>query len=74
MTMRAAIRRLSDSLKGRPDPRRATAKRKTDLAETVQNAAQGLSLRTIKDAQVESVSVTDIKGSFSYEPQFARGE
>jgi hypothetical protein len=34
---------------------------KKHLSETVQNAAQGLSLRTIKDAQVESVSVTEIK-------------
>jgi hypothetical protein len=33
---------------------------KTHLAETVQNAAQGLLLWTIKDAQVESVSVTEI--------------
>jgi hypothetical protein len=31
------------------------------LSETVQNAAQALSLRTIKDARVESVSVTEIK-------------
>jgi hypothetical protein len=27
----------------------------------VQNAAQGLSLRTIKDAHVEGISVTEIK-------------
>jgi hypothetical protein len=31
------------------------------LSETVQNAAQGLSLRTIKDTRVESVSVAEIK-------------
>ena len=31
------------------------------LKETVQNAAQGLSLRTIKGARVESVSVAEIK-------------
>jgi hypothetical protein len=31
------------------------------LKETVQNAAQGLLLRTIKDARVESVSVAEIK-------------
>jgi hypothetical protein len=31
------------------------------LSETVQNAAQALSLRTIKDSRVESVSVTEIK-------------
>jgi hypothetical protein len=31
------------------------------LSETVQNAAQGLSLRTIKGARVESVSVAEIK-------------
>ena len=31
------------------------------LKETVQNAAQGLSLHTIKDAHVESVSVAEIK-------------
>ena len=32
-----------------------------DLAEAVQNAAQGLSLHTIKDVHVESVSVAEIK-------------
>jgi hypothetical protein len=32
------------------------------LAETVQNAAQGLSLRTIKDTQVGNVLVAEIKG------------
>jgi hypothetical protein len=31
------------------------------LSQTVQNAAQGLSLRTIKDAHVEGISVTEIK-------------
>jgi hypothetical protein len=31
------------------------------LSETVRNAAQGLSLHTIKDAHVESVSVAEIK-------------
>jgi hypothetical protein len=31
------------------------------LKETVQNAAQGLSLHPIKDAHVESVSVAEIK-------------
>ena len=31
------------------------------LKETVQNAAQGLLLHTIKDAHVESVSVAEIK-------------
>jgi hypothetical protein len=31
------------------------------LKDTVQNAAQELSLRTIKAARVESVSVTEIK-------------
>ncbi len=31
------------------------------LKETVQNAAQGLMLRTIKGARVESVSVAEIK-------------
>jgi hypothetical protein len=31
------------------------------LSETVQNAAQGLSLRMIKDSRVESVSVAEIK-------------
>ena len=31
------------------------------LSETVRNAAQGLSLRTIKGARVESVSVAEIK-------------
>jgi hypothetical protein len=31
------------------------------LEETLQNAAQGLSLRTIKGARVESVSVAEIK-------------
>ena len=32
-----------------------------DLAEAVRNAAQGLSLPTIKDVHVESVSVAEIK-------------
>ena len=32
-----------------------------DLAEAVRNAAQGLSLHTIKDVPVESVSVAEIK-------------
>ena len=31
------------------------------LSETVRNAAQGLSLRTIKGSRVESVSVVEIK-------------
>jgi hypothetical protein len=31
------------------------------LKNTVQNAAQGLLLRTIKNTRVESVSVTEIK-------------
>jgi SHS2 domain-containing protein len=31
------------------------------LKETIQNAAQALSLRTIRDAHVESVSVAEIK-------------
>ena len=31
------------------------------LSETVRNAAQGLSLRTIKGGRVESVSVAEIK-------------
>jgi hypothetical protein len=31
------------------------------LSDTVRNAAQGISLRTIKDSRVESVSVTEIK-------------
>ena len=31
------------------------------LKETIQNAAQGLSLHTIRDAHVESVSVAEIK-------------
>jgi len=34
---------------------------KKHLTETVQNAAQGLSLRTIKGARVESISVAEIK-------------
>ena len=29
------------------------------LSETLRNAAQGISLRTIKDSRVESVSVTE---------------
>ena len=32
-----------------------------DLAEAVRNAAQGLSLDTIKDVHVESVSVAEIR-------------
>jgi hypothetical protein len=31
------------------------------LSDTLRNAAQGISLRTIKDARVESLSVTEIK-------------
>ena len=31
------------------------------LSDTLRNAAQGISLRTIKDARIESVSVTEIK-------------
>jgi hypothetical protein len=31
------------------------------LKDTVQNAAQGLLLRTVKDARVENVSVAEIK-------------
>ena len=31
------------------------------LSDTLRNAAQGISLRTIKDARVESVSVAEIK-------------
>jgi len=31
------------------------------LKETIQNAAQGLSLHTIRDAHIESVSVAEIK-------------
>ena len=31
------------------------------LSDTLRNTAQGSSLRTIKDARVESVSVTEIK-------------
>jgi hypothetical protein len=31
------------------------------LSETIRNAVQGLSLRTITDAHVESVSVAEIK-------------
>jgi hypothetical protein len=31
------------------------------LSETVRNAVQGLSLHTIKDAHVESVSVAELK-------------
>jgi hypothetical protein len=31
------------------------------LSDTLRNAAQEISLRTIKDARVESVSVTEIK-------------
>jgi hypothetical protein len=31
------------------------------LSETIRNAVQGLSLHTIKDAHVESVSVAEIK-------------
>jgi hypothetical protein len=34
---------------------------KKDLAETVQDAAQNLSLRTIKGARVETVVVEEIK-------------
>ena len=33
----------------------------THLREMLQNAAQGLSLRIIKDSRVESVSVAEIK-------------
>ena len=35
------------------------------LKETIHNAAQGLSLHTIRDAHVESVSVAEIKLSSS---------
>ena len=35
---------------------------KKHLAEKVQKAAQGLSLRTIKDTQVGNVLVAEIKG------------
>ena len=31
------------------------------LSETVRNAAQGLLLRTVKGAQIESVSIAEIK-------------
>jgi hypothetical protein len=31
------------------------------LSETVRNAAQGLSLRTVKGARIESVSAAEIK-------------
>ena len=31
------------------------------LSDTLRNAAQGISLRTIKDSRVESVSFTEIK-------------
>ena len=31
------------------------------LSDTLRNAAQGISLRTIKNARVESVSVAEIK-------------
>ena len=31
------------------------------LSDTFRNAVQGISLRTIKDSRVESVSVTEIK-------------
>jgi hypothetical protein len=31
------------------------------LSDTLRNAAQGISLRTIKDSRVDSVSVTEIK-------------
>ena len=31
------------------------------LSDTLRNAAQGISLRTIKDSRIESVSVTEIK-------------
>ena len=34
---------------------------KKHLAETVQDAAQNLSLRTVKGARIESVSVAEIK-------------
>jgi hypothetical protein len=34
---------------------------KKHLAETVQEAAQNLSLRTIKGSKVETVSVTELK-------------
>ena len=34
---------------------------KKHLKETIQNAPQGLSLRTIRGARVESVSVAEIK-------------
>jgi hypothetical protein len=31
------------------------------LSDTLRNAVQGISLRTIKDSRVDSVSVTEIK-------------
>ena len=31
------------------------------LSDTLRDAAQGISLRTIKDSRVESVSITEIK-------------
>jgi len=31
------------------------------LSDTLRNAAQGISLRTIKDSRVDTVSVTEIK-------------
>jgi hypothetical protein len=34
---------------------------KKHLSDTLRNAAQGISLRTIKDSKVESVSVTEIR-------------
>jgi hypothetical protein len=33
----------------------------TQLSETVRNAAQGLLLRTVKGARIESVSVAEIR-------------
>jgi hypothetical protein len=39
----------------------ATQNYQKHLSDTLRNAAQGISLRTIKNARVESVSVTEIK-------------
>jgi len=46
---------------------------KKHLKETVQNAAQGLSLRTVKGARIENVSVAEIKASYSNSPISAAG-
>jgi hypothetical protein len=39
----------------------ATQNYQKHLSDTLRNAAQGISLRTIKDGRVESVSATEIK-------------